>query len=211
MRSFLRYWHDPGYWRWRWDKIAAGTRAGLIVVLALSFGFGGYYAAAVLADSTEPTAAHVSPTQKVVTRVKTVAVTAPGQRVTKEVTVKQAGRERVVTNSQTVVQSQTVERPVTVTNTITRTVTGPTKTVSEPTPTVTNQVTRLVTGPTQTVTNRTSSPTRSVTVTGRTETVTGPTETVTRTVTQPSPTVTVTSTNTVTMTVTETVGKGPKK
>ena len=211
MRGFLRYWHDPGYWRWRWDKITGGTRAGLVVMLALSFGLGGYYTAAVLADSTEPTAAHVSPTQKIVTRVQTVAVSAPGQTVTEQVTVQQAGRERGVTNRQTVVQSQTVEWPVTVTDAITRTVTGPTRTVSGPTATVTNQVLRVVTGPTQTVTNRISSPTRSVTVTSPSETVTGPTETVTRTVTQPSPTVTETITNAVTVAVTVAATKPPKK
>ena len=218
MRNFFRYWKDPDYWLWRWDRMSDGAGVGIVVALAFLVALGGYMTANVLADSTDPTAA--SATQKVVvTRVQTVAVSAPGQTVMREVTVQQAGRERVVTSrqTQTVVQSRTVERPVTVTNAITRAVTGPTRTVTGPTQTVENQIIRIVTGPTQTVTDRNPSPGRSVTVAGSTRTVTGPTrtvtsptQTVTRTVTQPARTVTETMTSTVTTTVTETVTRPPK-
>jgi len=132
-------------------------------------------------------------TQRVITDSRDRTVTIPGQRQTvlKQVTVRRPGRDRVATQGKTatVVQAQTVDRPVTVTSA-----------VAGPPQTVTNQVTsvRTVTGPTQTVTNQVTSP-------GRTVTVTGPAETVTATATQPPRTVTETTTNSVTTTVPVTV------
>ena len=191
MRNFLRYWRDPGYWRWRWGQVGEGARFGLVLLLAGLIGLGGYYTA-VVAGSGDTTAAYMPPTQKlvtvqqtvihrvngaakVVTEVRRVAVPSPSERavtVTGERTITLPGTGRTVIkgitvespgHTQTVVQSQTVERPVTITTALT----GATRTVN-------------VTGP------------------GRTVTATGPTQTITNTVTQPPRTVTEATTQTVT-------------
>jgi hypothetical protein len=208
MRGFLRYWHDPGYWRWHWQRASVGTKSSLLVLLALLVGVGGYFTA-VLAGSAATTAPYVPPTQKLVTVERTVVqrmhgqtrvvtqlqkivvpsaservvtLSGSGRTVVQEVTVQRPGRDRVVTvlrpgrdrvvtqaQTRTVLQQQTIERPVTVTT--------------------------AVNGPT--VTERTTAPSRTVTATG-------PTQTVSNTVTQPPRTVTEAITNTVTATLTTT-------
>jgi len=232
---FLRYWKDPAYWSWRWQRVSVGTKLLLGVGLAVMCGLGGYTAAKGLADATETTAAFVPPTQQVVTVQRTVVRRAGGETVVKTVKLQSPSHERVVTNSRTrtILQPKTVAVtvPVTVPVTVTRAVTGPTQTVTKrvaapgrnvvvtgPTQTVTNEVT----GPTQTLTNEVVVPGRNVTVTGSTRTVTnqvtspgkdvtvtGPTRTVTNTVTQPAKTVTETKTVTTATTVSVTVTVPP--
>lgn len=193
MRNLWRYWRDPDYWRWRWDRVGAGARFGLVLLVASLIGLGGYYTA-VVAGSGDTRAAYMPPAQKlvtvqqtvihrvkgsarVVTEVRRVAVPSPNEQVVtvtgeRTVTVPGTGRtviKRVTLGSpghtQTVVQSQTVERPVTITTALT----GAARTVN-------------------------------VTVPGRTVTATGPTQTITNTVTQPPRTVTDATTQTVTTT-----------
>jgi len=228
MQSFLRrladprYWRwqvgnavdfildlvDPGYWRWRWASAAPASRrllGGLLVGVA---GLRGFLAAGGLTEVTGTPAAFVTPTQRVVTVIRTVKRTVGTETVLRTIEVQApASGEHVVTSvqTQTVVQSRH-GAPVTVSNSVT----GPTHTV-----------TTRASGSARTVTV-TTAPGRVVTVTGPTRTVTGPitavtgpTRTVTDTVTQPAETITqtevVTSTDTVTtpaVTVTETVKRG---
>jgi len=203
MRNFLRYWRDPGYWRWRWNRVGGGAKLLLAVGLGLLVGAAGYATARTASEKTQ-TAAFEPPRANVVTvigdlRDRTVIAEAVPRTVATTVTL-QGDTPAPVVQTETVVQPQTVERPVTVTKGVTRAVT-----VAGPAKAVTTQVTqpaRTVTKPAQTV----AQPSRTVT---NTATVTN-TDTVTqaaRTVTQPSRTVTdtniVTTTNTVTNTVTQ--------
>ena len=193
MRNFLRYWRDPDYWRWRWERVGPIARFGLVLLVASLIGLGGYYTA-VVAGSGDNSAAYVPPTQKlvtvqqtvihrvkgtarVVTEVRKVADPSPNAQVVTvagERTVTLPGTGRTVIegttvespgHTQTVVQSQTIERPVTITTALT----GATRTVN-------------------------------VTAPGRTVTAPGPTQTITNTVTQPPRTVTEATTQTVTTT-----------
>src|SRR4051794_22022309 len=72
MRSFFRYWRDPGYWRWRWGRASDGAKVTLGVLLAVLVGLGGFYTAQGLAGATDSTAAYVPPAQKVVTVQRTL-------------------------------------------------------------------------------------------------------------------------------------------
>jgi hypothetical protein len=190
MRDLLRFWHDPDYWRWRSQRMSGATKTLLLGLLILLVGLAGYVTAVKASGSAAHTnAAYVAPAQKlvtvqrtvvhrvkgtgrVVTQVKKVAVPSPPERVVTlrgngttvvdEVTVQRAGRDRVVTEAQTttVRQSQTVERPTTITNSVTapgRTVTaaGGTQTVTRTLtePGTTQTVTRTVTEPAKTITN----------------------------------------------------------
>ena len=128
---FLRYWKDPAYWSWRWQRVSIGTKLLLGLGFAIMCGLGGYTAAKGLADAAETTAAFVPPTQQVVTVQQTVVRRAGGESVVKTVTLQTQGHDRVVTNSRTrtVVEPETV--PVTVPVTVTRAVTGPTQTVTK--------------------------------------------------------------------------------
>ena len=205
MRNLLRYWRDAGYWRWRWQRASDGTRLVPLVLLACLVGVGGYLTAG-LAGSAETTASFVPPTHNVVTVQRTVVHrvkgtarvvtevqrvpvrTSSGQRVVtlagreqtvvREVTVQRPGRDRFVTRprTRTVLQSQTVERPITVTT--------------------------AINGPTRTVTDRITSPGRTVTVAGPTQTVTSTVTQPPRTITETN---TVTTTDTVTTTATVSV------
>ena len=48
---FLRYWKDPAYWSWRWQRVSIGTKLLLGLGLAVMCGLGGYTAAKGLADA----------------------------------------------------------------------------------------------------------------------------------------------------------------
>jgi hypothetical protein len=205
MRDLLSNLRDPDYRRRLWGRLSEGTKLGSLVLLACLVGVGGYLTAE-LANRSDTNAAFVPPTSpvtveqtvvhtvkgtaRVVTEVRKIAVPSPGGRVVTlagedqtvlhEVTVARPGRDRVVTNGDTttVLRSETVELPVTVTTS--------------------------VDGPARTVTDRTTAPARTVTVTTPTQTATS-----TVTVTQPPRTVIETTTDTVTttdiVTTTETV------
>jgi hypothetical protein len=180
MRSDIRkYWRDPRFWRWWWEQRVSGDTKGVIAVIgALACGVAGFLGAGWLAATEEAatsttqrvvtvagkTGAYAPP--EVVTKSQTV--TRPGE--TDVVTVRRDGRtvvrrapgetvtvpgpveQRVVTNARTntVVQTETMDRPTTVTT--------PGTTVT--TPGTTETVTREVTQPASTVTE-----TNAVTVT----------------------------------------------
>ena len=76
MRTFLRYWNDPGYWRWLWDETSDGTKAGLTVLLALLVGFGGYISASAV-TATDAVTTTKTVTTTVTLPVRTVTVTLP--------------------------------------------------------------------------------------------------------------------------------------
>jgi hypothetical protein len=203
-------------WRWQRTGSVIKTLILVLLALLVGLG-GYVTAVMASGSTANTTAAYVPPTQelvtvqrtvvhrvkgtgRVVTQVKKVAVPASprervvtlqgnGTTVVDEVTVQRPGVDRVVTDAQTttVRQSQTVERPTTVTNSVT-----------VPGHTVTSA------GATQTVTRNVTEPGSTVT---RTVTQTSPTQTVTRTVTEPAKTITntLTTTETVATTVTETL------
>jgi len=174
MRDFRRYWTDPGYWRWRWQRIGIDTKLFVLLAVAASVGLGGYLSARELAGATEASGGYAPPVQSsqgIVTAQSTVAQTTQMQArgatpirqravafPVASQTIVQRVTGRVVTTgqTQTIMQSATVHQPVTVPGAVTNAVTRPV-TVSGPTQTVTKEVTqpaRTVTGPTRTVTNQ---------------------------------------------------------
>ena len=76
MRTFLRCWNDPGYWRWLWDETSDGTKARLTVLLALVVGFGGYISASAV-TATDPVTTTKTVTTTVTLPVRTVTVPRP--------------------------------------------------------------------------------------------------------------------------------------
>jgi hypothetical protein len=188
-----------------WRRLGDEARIGLAILLACITGIAGYITAGI-ADSATTTAAYVPPTPKqvtvqrtvihrvkgtgrVVTDVRTVALPSePLERVVTE-QITRPGRDRVVTDAETttVLQSQTIDRPVTVTTavngqtrTITERVTSPSRTVTATAPTQT--ITSTVTQPPRTVTETT---TKTVTTTDTVTTIDTVTTTETVTVTVP--------------------------
>src|SRR4051812_3867250 len=156
MRDFFRYWRDPGYWRWRWDRVGGGAKLLLALALGLLVGAAGYATARTASEKTQA-AAFEPPRVNVVTvkrtiidlRDQTVTAKATPRTVAATVTL-QGDTPAPVVQTETVVQPQTVERPVTVTKGVTRAVT-----VAGPAKAVTTQVTqpaRTVTQPPRTVT-----------------------------------------------------------
>ena len=84
---FLRYWKDPDFWRWRWQRVSGGSKLLLVVGLAALTGLGGYIAAQGLAEATDTTAAFVPPTAQVVTVQRILAGEDGGSTVVKTVTL----------------------------------------------------------------------------------------------------------------------------
>ena len=98
---FLRYWNNPDFWRWQWQRISFGAKLFVVVGLAVAIGLGGYIAAQGLAAAIDDPAAFAPPRQEVVTVQETVVRRAGGETVVKSVTLPGPTASRGITDSQT--------------------------------------------------------------------------------------------------------------
>src|SRR4051812_35193162 len=83
MRTFIRHWHERGYWRWLWSqRLSDPARVSLILLGALALGASGYAVAKRATQDAQASdqAALLPPTTaKIATIRRTVRGGAPGK------------------------------------------------------------------------------------------------------------------------------------